>query len=476
MATIDLILKNGKIVTSSGIFEGGLGVDSGQIVAIGKEGTLPHADRVIDLHDNLLMPGFIDAHCHCHGMGRSDWEDFATGTTAAAAGGITSILEMPQTLPPTSTVEAFKEKRKIAERDAVVNFGLYGGAGSQNIDEIPRIAREGAIAFKTFMPHPSPGRERDFWGMYVTDDGSFLEVLTTVARTGLISCVHAENWQIADYLAKKLRSEARNDLPAFLESRPGITEAEGISRAAMLASASEARVHICHVSAKEAVEVISRVKQDGQPLTAETCPHYLTFTADEIGHLGPYAKINPPIRSAEDRTMLWKALRNGSIDIIASDHGPFTRELKEIGREDIWKASMGAPTLDAMLPVMLTHVNRGCISVQDLVRVMSENVARIFGLYPRKGILRIGADGDMVVVDLKKKKKLRIDEFRTKAKEIAVLYDALEVEGLPVATIVNGTEVMRDGIVTGKPGTGSFISPLKKGECSKRDSGEMSRL
>jgi dihydropyrimidinase/allantoinase len=461
MTLVDLVLKNSKLVTPAGIFEGGVAVESGKIVAIGKDATLPNADKDVDLHGALLMPGAIDAHCHCHAMGRSDWEDFTTGTMAAAAGGITTILEMPQTVPPTATVEAFIEKRKTAERDAVVDFALYGGAGEHNIGEIPGIAKEGAIAFKTFMTPPSPGREKDFWGLYVTDDGVFLEILKTIAQTGLISTIHAENSQIANYLAKKLQSEGKKDLAAYLQSRPGVTESEGISRALRLASASGTRTHICHVCAKEAVEVIARAKQNGQPVTAETCPHYLTFTADEINHMGPYAKINPPIRKAEDRATLWNALNSGVIDIVASDHGPFTEDLKNVGLNDIWKASMGAPTLDVMLPVMLTHVNGGLISIGELIAAMSEKVAKIFGLYPRKGSLSVGADADMVVVDLKKKKRLRTDQFYTKAKAIAHLYEGMEVEGLPIATFVNGIEVMRDGEVFGKPGSGHFISRPK---------------
>ena len=456
---IDLVLKNGKIVTTDGFFDGGLGVDSGQIVAIGKSDHLPNSDRVVDLKGNLVMPGVIDGHTHCHAMGRSDWEDFTTGTMAAAAGGVTTILELPQTLPPTVTAKAFVDKRREAERDAIVNFGLYGGAGSQNLDQIPNLAAEGAIAFKTFMPPPPVGREQDMWGLYVTDDGSFLELFKTIAQTGLPSCIHAENPQIYQYLAQKLESNGRKDLAAYLEARPGIQEAEGVSRAAMLASAARARIHICHVCAREAVEVVRRAKQTGQQITAETCPHYVTFTFNEVEKLGAYAKINPPIRNEADRVELWKALNDGTIDIVASDHGPFTKDWKEAGRDNIWKASMGTPSLDAFLPVMLTHVNRGLISLQTLVRVISGNVAKIFGLYPRKGILRVGSDADLVIVDLKKKKTLKLEEFYTKAKEIALVYNGVQVEGMPISTFVNGVEVMRDGEIIGKPTTGKFVRP-----------------
>jgi len=459
LTTVDLVLRNGRIFTPSGFFHGGIGVEDGRIASLGKDSTLPRADRTVDVKGNIILPGFIDAHCHCHGMERSDWEDFTTGTRAAAAGGFTTILEMPITTPPTSTVNAFREKKEVVARQAIVNFALFGGAGSDNIDEIDGIAREGAVAFKTFMPPPTHGREKDFWGLYVKDDGSFLEMLRAIAQTGLRSCVHAENPEIVSHLMRRVESEGRKDLGAYLESKPGITESEAISRAAMFASVTGARMHICHVCAKEAIEVVTCLRQKGQPLTAETCPHYLTFIHDAVKHLGPYAKVNPPIRHVEDRTRLWEALRTGVIDIVASDHGPFTRDLKEIGRDDIWRASMGFPALDAMIPVMLTHVNQGLISLQELVKLSSENVAKIFGLYPSKGLLQVGADADMAVVDMSRRKKLKTEEFQTKAKDVASIWDGMEVQGVPIRTIVNGTEVMEEGTVLGKPATGQFLRP-----------------
>ena len=455
---VDIVLQNGSIVTPSGIFEGGVAIESGKIVAMAKNNSLPQAEKTIDLEHRFVLPGFIDAHSHTRGMGRSDWEDFTTGTMAAAAGGVTTILEMPITLPPTSTGRAFKEKRDTMARQALVNFGMYGAAGSQNIEEIPVMAKEGAIAFKTFMHPPPRGRESDFWGLYVADDGSFLEVMQAIAQTGLISCVHAENPEIVDYLTKKLQSRGRKDLLAYLESRPGITESEGISRAAILASEAQVPLHICHVCAKEAVNVVRDLKRHGRVLTSETCPHYLTFTFDEVKNLGPYAKINPPIRYEADRRTLWQALNEGVIDLVATDHASFPKAVKEIGREDIWKAYMGATGLQVMGPVMLTHVNKGLISLQRLVKVLSENIAKIFKIYPRKGTLAIGSDADLIVVDMNKKKKLNAREFYAKVKDVPSLYDAFEVVGMPVQTFVNGVEVMRDGEILGEPGTGRFVT------------------
>jgi dihydroorotase (multifunctional complex type) len=308
------------------------------------------------------------------------------------------------------------------------------------------------------MHPPPPGRESDFWGLYVTDDGSFLEVMSAIAQTGLVSCVHAENPEIVDYLTRKLQSQGRRDLLAYLESKPGITESEAISRAAILASEAQVHLHICHVCAKEAVKIVRNLKREGRFLTSETCPHYLTFTFDEIKNLGPYAKINPPIRYDADRRTLWQALNEGVIDLVASDHASYPKQVKEIGREDIWKAYMGTASLQVMGPVMLTHVSKGLITLEKLVKVLSENVAKIFNLYPRKGVLTTGADADLIVVDMKKKKKLKSEEFYTKAKDMPSIYDDFEVLGMPVLTMVNGIEVMRDGEVLGEPGTGRFVT------------------
>jgi dihydropyrimidinase/allantoinase len=459
---VDLVLKNGKIILTNGIYQGGVAIDEGKIVALAKDSALPPADRIIDVEGKIIMPGIIDAHAHLRDVQRSDWEDFETGTKAAAAGGVTTVLEMPVTFPPTSTVDAFLEKKRLAERKAIVNIALYAGAGSHNIKEIPKLAEHGAIAYKTFMSSPPSEREKEFEGLYVTDDGSFLEVLKAIASTGLISCLHAENSDIVNFYMKDLQSKGKHDLQAYLESRPGIAEAEGIARAALLASVARTRLHICHVCAKEAVNIVRRIKMEsfGQ-ITAETCPHYLVFTIDDVRHLGPYAKVNPPIRTDEDRKILWEALLNGTIDIIASDHSPFPKQFKEVGIDDIWKASMGVPGIETMLPVMLTQFNRQLISLEKITKLMSENVARIFGLYPKKGVIQVGSDADIVVVDIKKREKLSINKFYTKAKDIALLYDGLEVQGVPTLTIVNGNIVMEEGEVIGKPGTGKLISRLE---------------
>lgn len=207
------------------------------------------------------------------------------------------------------------------------------------------MAKEGPIAFKTFMHPPPAVREKDFWGFYVTDDGSLFDVFESIARTGLVSAVHAENYVLVEHLTRRLKSQGRKDLSAYLESRPGITEAEAISRIGMLASCTGARLHVCHVAATEAVVVLEELKRKGLAVTAETCPHYLTFTHNDVEHLGPYAKINPPIRYANDRESLWSALNSGTIEVVATDHGAFPKNVKEVGWDSIWEAYMGAPGL-----------------------------------------------------------------------------------------------------------------------------------
>jgi dihydropyrimidinase/allantoinase len=446
--TVDLVLKNGKILLPEGVFEGGIAIDEGKIVSIGKEGNLPTANETIDVEGNIIVPGVIDIHSHLRDMDRSDWEDFESGTKAAAAGGVTTAIEMPLTLPPTTNVETFLDKKNRVENKAIVNMGLYAGAGTHNLEEIPLLHDNGAIAFKTFTHPPPKGRENDFLGLYVTDDGSHLNVLEQISKKDALSVVHAENWQIGHYYSEKIKAQGGKDLVAYLKSKPGITEAEAIQRVSYFADYTHTRLHICHVCSKEAIGVLKRIKASGLMITAETCPHYLAFSIDNVKHLGPYAKINPPIREREHVNELWKALNDGTIDAVASDHGPFPREVKELGWGDIWKAYMGSPGIDTMFPVMLTQMNKGLISLERLIKVLSENPARIFGLYP----------ADIVVVNLKKKNIIDKEKSYSKAKDIALLYDGYEVQGIPTHTIVNGKIVMHDGEVFGKPGTGKFVT------------------
>lgn len=458
--TIDLTIKNGKIATSHGIFEAGIGVDKGEIVAIAKEANLPKADKTIDVAGNLILPGVMDAHTHFREPGKSEREDFESGTKAAAAGGVTTVFEMPLSFPCVSSAEILEKRRNLVKKRAVVDFGLYGGAGMHNIGKIPGLAAAGAIGFKTFLHAPPEGRDIEFEGSYATDDGSLLQILETVAKTRLTSSIHAENNAIINFLSQRLKSLGRKDSMAHPESRPNFVEAETVSKIIILARVAGAHLHVAHLSTREGLHFVEQAKASGQNVTTETCPHYLTLTADDMKKLGPRGKINPPLRSKADVEELWRGLNSGAVDIIASDHAPYTKEEKEPGWEDIWKSQSGSPTIETMLPLLLNGVNEGKISLKTLVRVTSERTAQIFGVYPKKGAIQTGADADLVIVDLDRRVKIDKEKMYSKARDLTP-YDGWKVKGWPIMTIVRGEVVMKDGDVVGKPGYGEFVSPLR---------------
>jgi len=460
LVVVDLVIRDGKIVTSRDIFKAGIGVDEGKIVAVAKDANLPKASVTLDAGGNFVLPGPIDAHVHFRDPGSEHREDFETGTKAAAAGGITTVFEMPICTPAVSSADIFKRRRSILEKRAVVDFALYGGAGTHNIDKILDIADAGAIGFKTFMTTPLKEREKEFEGIFVTDDGSLFQVLETVAKTKLPSCIHAENNAVIQHMIERLRKAGRKDPMAHVESRPSFAEAVAISTVITLSEAAGARAHIVHMSTREGVQLIKSAKASGKAITVETCPQYLTLTAEVMKKMGPYAKINPPLRSMEHIEALWRGLNDGTIDIVASDHAPYTKEEKDLGWNDIWRAFSGAPQVETMLPLLLTKVNEGKLSLNKLTKITSESVAKIFGVYPKKGAIHVGSDADFVVVDLKKVQKISAEKMYSKAKDIT-LYDGWRVRGVPIMTLVRGTLVMKDGEVIGKPGYGDFIRPLK---------------
>ena len=450
MQIVDLIIKNGTIVTSRGRFRAGIAVDEGRIVLVGSESHLPDADSVIDAEGKCVLPGVIDAHVHFRDPGNPEREDFANGTAAAASGGVTTVLDMPGTVPAVLSADVFQEKVESIRDKAYVDFGLYGGATAENLEDLEGLAQAGAVAFKTYMPKGT--------SYSASDDVSLFRVFEKLASTSLRCSVHAENGAIIEYLAQKLLAEGRRDIMVHAESRPNFVEAEAISKAIVFANAVKAKVHIAHTSSSEGVQILQSAKAIGQKVTSESCPQYLLLTADDFRKEGPYAKIQPPLRSTTDVEALWEGLRNGIIDIVASDHAPYTKAEKEPGFTDLFKARSGMPGVETMLPLMLTKVNEGELSLERLVEAMSESVSRIFGLYPRKGKIEIGSDADFTIVDMGCEESIKAADLHTKWPE-SIVYDGWKVKGVPTATIVRGELVMREGQIVGKLGSGKLVRP-----------------
>lgn len=460
MRHADLVVRNAQVYTPEGSFPGGIAIAGGKVVSVGDDASLPQAYEVIDAGGKALLPGLIDAHVHIRAPGRADREDFRSGTSAAAAGGITTVLEMPVSEPGVSSAGILQRRAELASREAVVDFGLYGGGGAASLAEIPAMAAAGAVGYKTFLHAPPSGRESEYQGLYVPDDGALYDVLAAVAKTGLVACVHAENNSLVERGIAAMRRAGRTGPEAHGPSRPPLAELEAASRVILLARDAGARVSICHISLPETALMARRARFGGQQVMIESCPHYLLLTEQAMAELGPFAKINPPLRSEEHRLGLWRCLEEGWLDYLASDHAPFLETDKLSGAGDIFAAPAGAPGLETMVPVLADEMIRSSPQgLSLLVRCLALQPARIFGLYPQKGALLPGSDGDFVLLDASEPRIIGRERMYSKSRGSARLYDGWEVTGWPVMTAVRGRIVMRDGRVHGEPGYGQMVRP-----------------
>ncbi|MDD4364001.1 MAG: allantoinase AllB [Atribacterota bacterium] len=451
---VDLVVKNAKIVSPAGIVEAGLAVKGEKFVAIAKDEELPQAEKIIDAKGNYVMPGIVEEHIHILDMKLNEWGDYAFDSGSAAVGGVTTVMEMPLTVPPTTTLEAFLEKKEVASKKFRVDFALYGGVVPGQYQEVCKMAEAGAVGFKSMMAGSVPGV------FEASDDGELLEGFRAIAECDSVITVHCENDAIINMLENKLKSAGRKDMQAFFESRPISQEIDSIKRALFWADVAGCHLHVVHVSCPEGISIIKEAKYKGQRVTCETGPHYLVLSQEDGDRIGPYMKFAPPARSKKHTEELWKQLAKGDIDTLASDHGPHPKENKEAGWKDIWVAGNGAIGLEAILPVMLSEgVNKGRISFEKLVELLSQNPARIFGLYPQKGAIQIGSDADFVIVDLNKEFVIDAEKFYSKQKHSP--FNGFEGKGKPIMTVVRGNIVAEEGKLLSEPGFGKFISRKK---------------
>jgi len=442
---VDLVIRGGRLVSSTGIISAGIAIEGGVIVAISRDDALPDSRETIDATGKYVLPGVIDPHVHFRSPGYEYKEDWASGTAAAACGGVTTVFEMPNSDPPTSTVDALQIKQQIASRDAYVDYGVYGLLGQQNLGDLPGLARHGVIGLKCFMGNNPIGH---------IDDGAMLEGLEIAASLGLRVTVHAENATIIERKTGRLRASGRRDPLAHLESRPAVCAVDAVERAVAFAEAAGAQVHIAHEGCKDALPIIRAAKHRGVAVTAETCPHYLLLTAEDMHRVGPVLRVNPPVRAAGHAEPLWSGLADGVIDMLATDHAPHA--IPEKTADDIWDCVSGFGGLETAIPLLLTEVNRGRITLEQYVTWSSLAPARVWGLYPRKGVLDVGSDADIVIVDLEREATIRADRFQSKSK--ITPFEGFRTKGQPVCTIVRGRVVMRDGALEGRPGWGRLVT------------------
>ena len=441
---VDLVLKNAKIYAFNRIIEAGLAIDDGKIVRVAKEAHLPRASEKIDLDGFLLLPGIIDVHVHLRDQGLSYKEDFFSGSSAAANGGVTLVVDMPNNKPVTMDSKTLRERMNIASRKIVVNVAFHA-AFPADLNEIKRMVDEGAKAFKIFLSHKVGGLDPQ-------DDLTVIEAFKEASRNNILVSVHAEDGALFQEVFRRLRLEGRDDLDAFYEAHSKEVEVRGIRKAINLAKKSGARIHICHVSSAEGLRTILDAKRRGLSISCEVTPSHLFLTEKDVEKIGNIALTVPPLRSVEDAVYLQSCLERGLIDVVATDHAPHALDEKE--KSSIWDASAGIAGLETMLPLMLTYVNKGLISISTLVKATSENPARIFR-FKNRGSIKEGNYADLVVVDLKREWIIDPSEFYSKAKFSP--FEGWRVKGKPIKTFVNGILVMEDSEILAKPGTGKII-------------------
>lgn len=443
--TLSLVIRNARVLLESGIVHGGLAVQEGKICAVATDNHLPDADRIIDADNKLLVPGFIDGHAHIHDPTMLAHEDFTTGTMAAAAGGITAIVDMPLTNQVDSP-SAVEEKIKTGEEMSLTDFTFYAGMlNPDNVNMIPAMIEKGIAGFKAFTAEP-----------YQTSNGVITRALSEVSEYGGHITIHSEDQGILDEFSNDFEGDWDAPISHSL-SRPNLAEQLAVRQNISIAKTTGGHLHIAHVTTKEGVTEVERGKLQGVMVTTEVCPHHLVFERDEMNRLGPKSKMNPPLRSRQDRSALWSALLRGSIDMTVSDHAPCPLEKKEVGQNDIRESWSGVDGVQMIMRVLLSEgISKGRLSLSRLIRVGSRNPARIFGLYPKKGTIRVGADADLVIVDPYREEK--IDSEMMFSKCGWTLYEGMTMKGVPEMTFVRGNSVFEDGQITGKPGQGQFLA------------------
>lgn len=457
MAHAETIIENGTIATEGGIFAADLIITGGRVAALSSDASGWTADRRIDASRLLVMPGGIDVHTHFEEPDPRLLEGFASGGASAAAGGLTAVVEMPQAHPTTTTPEQFAEKRRLVEQNAIVDMALWAGAigpPAQSVGDIDGMAELGAAAFKSFMASSSP--------LFPAVDHAQLHwTMEQAARLGLPYGLHAEDQHLLAAGLRRMQDAGRKDPLAHAESRPPLVETVAVNTALLLAAETGCHVHICHAASAGALALIREAKSRGVNVTVETCPQYLMLNTDDLTRRAGFARCAPALREQSEVDAIWEYVLDGTIDLVCSDHCPYTIESKEAGKDDIFAAPLGLSGVQTLLPALYSEavVRRG-LPVERFVALIAGNPARIFRLYPRKGSLAIGADADVTLLDPATTWTVTIEDALHKNKWTP--YEGKTMTGRVVQTIRRGETIFEDSRpgderVLATPGSGAFL-------------------
>lgn len=440
MLLYDLIIRNGMVVGPEESFTGEIGIKNGKIIKITRDIPIEgKANEEIDASGLHIFPGLIDTHVHFNEPGRTDWEGILTGSKSLAAGGVTTYFDMPlNSNPPTIDAYGFRLKQEQAIKKSVTDFRLWGGLVPENVQLLEELIQSGVIGFKAFM---SPSGIDEF---HHSDDATLMAGMGEIARFGSILAVHAESTVMTELLAAGKIKDGKLSALDYCESRPIISEMEAVRRLLSYAELTGCKVHIVHASSSKVVELITEAKKKGIDVTVETCPHYLSLTSDDFTRLGPIAKCAPPLRSSEEVEALWKALANGEIDVIGSDHSPAPPEMKSSKDGNMFAAWGGISGAQTSLSVLLEEGYwKRNISLQKIAASMSTNPAKRFGLYPQKGAVAEGSDADLALISLNESFTLKADDLFYRHAHSP--YIGKTFRGKNRITIVKGSIVYRNG-------------------------------
>jgi allantoinase len=438
---MDHIIRSRRVVTPLIIGPASVHILDGKIAAIREWEDVPAGIAFTDAGSSVVMPGNVDAHVHVNEPGRTEWEGYETATLAAAAGGVTTIVDMPlNSIPPTTTVKGFEDKIHAAEGKCSVDVAFWGGVVPGNKDQLAPLVRRGVRGFKCFLIHSGVDefphvREPDL-----------RIAMPQIARLGSVLLVHAEIAGPIEAAASEIENLDNRRYETFLRSRPREAENEAIELMIGLCRETDCRVHIVHHSSSDALPMLRSAKAEGLPITVETCPHYLTFVSEEVPDGATQFKCCPPVRERENCEKLWEAITDGTIDMIVSDHSPCTPALKLQESGDFMDAWGGISALQFGLPVMWTGLKRRGFGITDLTRLMSSEPAKLAGLDQQKGKLAVGYDADIVIWDPEKTFEITPSMVRHRHK--LTPYTGMNLNGVVELVFNRGTKRTPDAVVS----------------------------
>lgn len=447
MSSPDLVIRGHKVVTLDTVAPASVHIRDGVVSAVGAYDEIPSGCAVVEAGQrSVVMPGLVDTHVHVNEPGRTEWEGFQTATRAAAAGGVTTIVEMPlNSIPPTTTLDNFREKLAAADGQCSVDVGFWGGVVPGNVRELAPLSDAGVLGFKCFLVHSGVDEFPN------VTEADLREAMPELARMGAVLIVHAEVPEPIDEALKEgegLSSDPRR-YSTFLKSRPREAEDRAVALVIRLSRETGARVHIVHHSSSDALPLLRQARDEGLPLTIETCPHYLCFAAEEIRDGATEFKCCPPVRERENREKLWAALGEGLIEMVVSDHSPCPPEMKSPGSGDFMEAWGGISSLQLRLPIMWTLARERGYSIKHLAEWLARAPSRLVGLDKRKGAIAAGYDADLVIWN--PDETFRVEPSMIHHRHKLTPYAGQTLSGLVEATFLRGHKIYDNGRFSEKP-------------------------